>query len=56
MWIISISSARFADESLASMSVECPTNLLSDDGFGLWWPFGVDDFGTHRCQWRTTAI
>lgn len=35
MWTISTSSARFADEKLASLSVESPTNLLSDDSFSL---------------------
>jgi hypothetical protein len=35
MWSISTSSARFADEKLASLSVECPTNLLTHDGFGI---------------------
>jgi hypothetical protein len=35
MWTISISSARFADEKLASLSVECPTNLVTDRDFGI---------------------
>jgi hypothetical protein len=35
MWTISTSSTRFADEKLASLSVECPTNLLTEHGFGL---------------------
>jgi hypothetical protein len=35
MWQVSISPAPFANEKLASLSIECPTNLLNDDGFGL---------------------
>lgn len=35
MWTVSTSSAHFADEKLASLSVECPTNLRTDRGFGL---------------------
>jgi hypothetical protein len=35
MWKISVSPARFADENLASLSLECPTNLQSPDELGL---------------------
>jgi hypothetical protein len=35
MWTISTPSARFADDKLASLSVECPRNLVTEQGFGL---------------------
>lgn len=35
MWTISISSVQFADEKLASISVESPTNLHTSEGLGL---------------------
>src|SRR5882762_2612069 len=35
MWTISVASTEFADERLASLSVECPANLKSPDEFGL---------------------
>jgi hypothetical protein len=35
MWMISISPSEFADEKLASLSIESPTNLRNADEFGL---------------------
>src|ERR1700732_5600877 len=35
MWKVSVSPARFADENLASLSLECPTNLQGPDELGL---------------------
>jgi hypothetical protein len=35
MWTFSILAPRFADEKLASLSVESPTNLRTDEEFGL---------------------
>jgi hypothetical protein len=35
MWTFSILGPRFADEKLASLSVESPTNLRTDEEFGL---------------------
>src|SRR5882672_2416809 len=35
MWIVSIASAQHADEKLASISVESPSNLHTSEGIGL---------------------
>jgi hypothetical protein len=35
MWIVSIASAQYADEKLASISVESPSNLHTSEGIGL---------------------
>jgi hypothetical protein len=35
MWSITISAPRFADEKLASLSIECPANMRTSDEFGL---------------------
>ena len=35
MWSISILPPRFADEKLASLSVESPSNMRGDDEFGI---------------------
>jgi hypothetical protein len=35
MWTIIPSQAVFADEKLASLSVECPTNMRNDEEFGI---------------------
>jgi hypothetical protein len=35
MWVTAVQSARFADERLASLSIESPTNLQTPDELGL---------------------
>src|SRR5216683_6012075 len=35
MWTVSIMSAQYADEKLASLSIESPANLHTSEGLGL---------------------